>query len=110
MARPTFMEKTFMGGSKTAKFMKVFSLENFPLYSMHNTENSPLIDTKNCLKRMFLLILTCELLSGLRSTWEGVHPPSTPTPWYLLYEKYCTCMCTYCVVHYNIMLMVGLVQ
>ena len=34
MARPNFMEKTFMGGSKTAKFMKVFSLESFPLCSI----------------------------------------------------------------------------
>ena len=28
---PKFVEKTFTGGSKTAKFVKVFSLESFPL-------------------------------------------------------------------------------
>ena len=28
-----FMEKTFADGSKTTKFMSVFSLESFPLYS-----------------------------------------------------------------------------
>ena len=27
-----FVEKTFVGGSKIAKFMSVFSLETFPLY------------------------------------------------------------------------------
>ena len=32
MARPNFVEKTFAGDSKTAKFVKVFSLESFPLY------------------------------------------------------------------------------
>ena len=32
MARPNFMEKTFVGGSQTVKFVKVFSLESFPLY------------------------------------------------------------------------------
>ena len=31
-----FVEKTFTGGSQTAKFVKVFSLENFPLYGMLN--------------------------------------------------------------------------
>ena len=34
MACPNFMEKIFAGGSKTAKFVKVFSLKSFPLYSM----------------------------------------------------------------------------
>ena len=34
MARPNFVEKTFAGGSKTAKFVKVFSLESFPLYGI----------------------------------------------------------------------------
>ena len=32
MARPNFVEKTFAGDSKTAKFMKIFSLESFSLY------------------------------------------------------------------------------
>ena len=32
MACPNFEEKTFAGGSKTAKFVNVFSLESFPLY------------------------------------------------------------------------------
>ena len=31
---PNFVEKNFVGGSKTVKFVKVFSLETFPLYSM----------------------------------------------------------------------------
>ena len=34
MAHPNFVEKSFVGGSKTAKFVKVFSLESFPLYSI----------------------------------------------------------------------------
>ena len=34
MACPNFVEKTFAGGSKTAKFVKVFSLECFPLYGI----------------------------------------------------------------------------
>ena len=34
MARPNFEEKTFVGGSKTAKFVNVFSLESFPLYGI----------------------------------------------------------------------------
>ena len=29
-----FREETFVGSSKTTKFVKVFSLENFPLYGM----------------------------------------------------------------------------
>ena len=33
MACLDFMKKTFTGGSKTAKFINVFSLESFPLYS-----------------------------------------------------------------------------
>ena len=32
---PTFVEKTFVGGYKTAKFVNVFSLENFALYSIY---------------------------------------------------------------------------
>ena len=35
MARPNFVEKTFAGDSKTAKFVKVFSLESFPLYGTY---------------------------------------------------------------------------
>ena len=31
-ARPIFVEKTFVGGSKTAKFVNIFSLESFVLY------------------------------------------------------------------------------
>ena len=34
MAHPNFVEKTFAGGSKTANFVNVFSLERFPLYSI----------------------------------------------------------------------------
>ena len=34
MARPNFVEKTFMSGSGTAKFVEVFSLKNFSLYSI----------------------------------------------------------------------------
>ena len=30
---PYFMEKTFAGGSKTAKFVNVFTLKSFPLYN-----------------------------------------------------------------------------
>ena len=33
MAHPNFMEKTFTGGSKTAEFENVFTLESFLLYS-----------------------------------------------------------------------------
>ena len=33
MASPDFVEKTFAGGSQTMKFVKVFSLESFLLYS-----------------------------------------------------------------------------
>ena len=32
MARPNFVEKTFADGSKTVKFVNVFSLESFALY------------------------------------------------------------------------------
>ena len=32
MAHPNFEEKTFAGGSKTAKYVNVFSLETFPPY------------------------------------------------------------------------------
>ena len=34
MAHPNFVEKIFMGGSETVKFVKVFSLESFPLYGI----------------------------------------------------------------------------
>ena len=36
MARPNFKdtEKTFTGSSKTTKFVNIFSLERFPLYSI----------------------------------------------------------------------------
>ena len=37
MGCPNFVEKTFTGGSKTAKFMKVFFLESLPLYSIWTT-------------------------------------------------------------------------
>ena len=33
MARPNSVEKTYVGGSKTTKFVNVFSLESFVLYS-----------------------------------------------------------------------------
>ena len=38
MAHPNFVEKTFIGGSKTAKFVNVFSLESFPLYGNNLSE------------------------------------------------------------------------
>ena len=43
-ACPHFMEKTFASGSKTVKFVNVFSLENFALYSMFviYVHNSPM--------------------------------------------------------------------
>ena len=31
-----FVEKTFAGDCKMAKFVKIFSFENFPLYGKHN--------------------------------------------------------------------------
>ena len=34
MARLKFHGKTFMGGCKIAKFVKVFSFESFPLYGI----------------------------------------------------------------------------
>ena len=34
---PNFVEKTFTNSHKTAKFVKVFSLKSFPLYSMRAT-------------------------------------------------------------------------
>ena len=39
MACPNFVEKTFAGGSKTVKFMKVFSLESFLLYGILRSGN-----------------------------------------------------------------------
>ena len=47
MARPNFVEKTFMGGSKTMKFVNVFSLESFPLYCMYVHEQWPAVGTIN---------------------------------------------------------------
>ena len=35
-AHPSFVEKTFVGGSKTVKFVNVFSLESFVLYGISN--------------------------------------------------------------------------
>ena len=37
MACPNFMKKTFAGGSKTVKIVKVFSLKSFPLFGNINT-------------------------------------------------------------------------
>ena len=37
-ACPNFLEKTFTGGSKTAKFVNVFSLESFVLYGRWEAE------------------------------------------------------------------------
>ena len=34
MASPNFMEKTFVGDSKTVKFVNVFSLKSLPLYGI----------------------------------------------------------------------------
>ena len=34
MVRPNFAEKTFASGSKTMKFVKIFSLKSFPLYGI----------------------------------------------------------------------------
>ena len=36
---PNFAEKTFANSNKTAKFVKVFSLESFPLYSNQDKEH-----------------------------------------------------------------------
>ena len=44
MARPNFVEKTFAGDSKTAKFVKVFSLESFPLYGNRYREYIIVLD------------------------------------------------------------------
>ena len=46
---------------------------------------------------MFLLILTHELLSALRSMQEGTHPPPTLTPWY----KYITSLCQHCLYFFQ---------
>ena len=57
MACPKFEEKTFAGGSKTTKFVNVFSLESFPLYGMHPirmmnfcSHNNYVIDYTNVIK------------------------------------------------------------
>ena len=50
-AHPNFAEKTITGGSKTAKFMNVFSLESFPLYSI-NQEKKRLQTKANSLMRV----------------------------------------------------------
>ena len=43
-AHPNFVEKTFAGGSKTAKFVNVFSLESFVLYIQYiHTHTHPVI-------------------------------------------------------------------
>ena len=46
MARPNFIEKTFVGGSKTMKFMKVFFLESFLLYGTRYVTVFVLIECK----------------------------------------------------------------
>ena len=38
---PNFIEKTFTGGSKTAKFVRVFSLKSFLLYGMTGNRTHP---------------------------------------------------------------------
>ena len=45
---PNFEEKTFVGGSKTMKFVNVFSLENFPLYNIYSAKISGyyMVETK----------------------------------------------------------------
>ena len=71
MARPNFVEKSFAGGSQTAKFMKVFSLESFPLYSNHvklynhdyiSTLKNNLNCESECPKHNFLYTLRTILL------------------------------------------------
>ena len=41
MVRPNFMEKSFAGGSKTVKFVNVFSLESFLCYKNNHTIVGP---------------------------------------------------------------------
>ena len=53
---------------------------------IHSIESS---DTKSCQKQMFLLILTCKLLSASCSVWEGAYSPHASTPWYWILHKYC---------------------
>ena len=62
---PTFVEKTFTDGSKTAKFMNVFSLENFALYSTSVT-----LKTQNLM----------EMGEGGYDTRDLVHEATMPLP------------------------------
>ena len=57
MAHSNFEEKTFAGGSKTAKFMNVFSLESFPLYG---TATNPITE------------LTAEVHASTRPVWSVI--------------------------------------
>ena len=47
---PNFTEKTFVNSYKTSKFVKVFSLESFPLYSLHLVIGSVryIVDVEGC--------------------------------------------------------------
>ena len=40
---PNFAEKTFMDGSQTSKFVKIFSLKSFLLYGIPEIQTPPLI-------------------------------------------------------------------
>ena len=42
---PSFMEKTFAGGSKTERFSNVFFLESFPLYGIDIRDVYPGLET-----------------------------------------------------------------
>ena len=56
---PNFAEKTFVNSYKTSKFVKVFSLESFPLYGLYLVIGSVryIVDVEGCLLHCVHILL-----------------------------------------------------
>ena len=59
MACPNFREKIFTGGSKTAKFVNIFSLESFALYN----SDAWAVETELCIESQ----CRYKIISGIRT-------------------------------------------
>ena len=70
---PNFAEKTFVNSHKTAKFVKVFSLEHFPLYGISNVLPYLKCYSAQLPLRDGLIHACCIDVSGIRLSMQHVN-------------------------------------
>ena len=87
---PNFAEKTFVNSYKTSKFVKVFSLESFPLYGLYLVIGSVryIVDVEGCLLAPLCTYLVTQMSGHYPVICTQVTVPSKKVRiQYLLYPQ-----------------------